>query len=773
MPLLSPGQQIARYTILGKLATGGMSELYIARQTGPSGFAKTLVLKVILPNLADDQQFIDMFHNEAKLAAMLNHPNVVQIFDFGMDDEIHYMAMEYIEGRNLGVIARVAEEQRKAIPVPIALRMVADACGALEYAHSLRDTDGHPLEIIHRDVSLENVLVTYAGQVKLVDFGIAKARNVNSNTSTGTLKGKYNYMSPEMIEGKPVDRRADLFAMGVVLYRLLCGCLPFDGDNYGQLIHRIAYDDPTLPRQLVPSLPEVLERVVMRALTKERSLRYQHAGEIQSDLEAYMVQTGSTVLPYHLAQYMADLFPPGPERDPEVARLLSGGVSTPRNPSVQRETRTGPTTPSARGVRALGSGEVRHVPSTRTGPATPTASSRGIYPPRLEESEERYLEESGDRSVDESGDRSIDESADRSVDDFYEPFDPLRDSQDLPVSGDLGRITHERALADTQLQTSSPGRYSAPSARAYDTGRETIDLAGAEVQYPMSRGSSHPGQAARSVPASYAGAQASASQVRRQAQPFAAPRRSRLWSVLLFGIAAVVLVFAAALTYRVLLKPADGGATGVALQVGGADLGPGPGVVAVRRDSGVLPPDVGSGPADVGVVADLRASDPVTEPGDDSLDDPGPSAGSTKRPHAGARRGLLSVSAPGPGTVLVDGREVGELPLRRLSLGKGGHRLEVRSPTLGYTIRRRVHVSGGGHAKVELKPQRGRLMIRVQPWATVSLDGRSLGTTPIEPVSVMEGPHTLVLRNSELGVTRKKIVWVKPGAVTEAKYRLP
>ncbi|MCA9671920.1 MAG: protein kinase, partial [Myxococcales bacterium] len=342
MALLDEGQLVARYEVLGRIATGGMSEVYLARQSGPGGFSKTVVLKIILPNLADDPNFVRMFGNEAKLAALLNHPNVVQIFDFGVDGAIHYMAMEYIDGRNLNHIMRALEESSQRMPIDVALRVIADACGALEYAHSLTDTDGSPLDVIHRDVSLENVLVTYGGQVKLVDFGVAKARNLESYTQVGTLKGKYAYMAPEMVEGKVLDNRADLFSMGVVMYQLFTGEPPFAGVNHAMILHQIAYEAPRAPRQVAPDLDPELERIVLRALEKRPEVRYGRAAEIQADIEHYMRRTGAALMPHQLAQFMQELFPPGTDPTRETYQKLCGtGAGLPRG-----EVRTGPATPA-------------------------------------------------------------------------------------------------------------------------------------------------------------------------------------------------------------------------------------------------------------------------------------------------------------------------------------------------------------------------------------------------------------------------------------------
>jgi eukaryotic-like serine/threonine-protein kinase len=333
MSLIPAGTTIARYTILGKLATGGMSELYLARQAGPSGFHKILVLKIILPHLAEDDKFVQMFQNEAKLAALLNHPNVVQVYDFGSDLGIQYLAMEYIDGLSLRRVRERLAENGQRLPIPVACRLTSDVCGALAYAHSLVDSDGQSLQIIHRDVSLENILLTYAGQVKLVDFGLAKARTLISSTTQGTLKGKYRYMAPEMLLGEPVDHRLDIFAVGVVLYSLLVGKMPYDAGTHTELFDQILAGPPPLPRSVMPDLPIELEQVVLRALERQRERRYQSAGELQTELEVFMQHT-STASPYHLGQFMERLYPVGTDKSRLRYQRLAG-VVTPGYPATE------------------------------------------------------------------------------------------------------------------------------------------------------------------------------------------------------------------------------------------------------------------------------------------------------------------------------------------------------------------------------------------------------------------------------------------------------
>ena len=324
MSLLKAGTRIGNYTVLGKLAAGGMAEIYLARQGGHLGFSQIVALKLMMPHLVDDEQHRTMFRNEAKLAAMVNHPNVVQIFDFGLDEGVPYMALEYIDGRNLSRIMAGLAATGTPFPRHMAVRIISDVCGALGHAHRLTDSAGQTLDIVHRDISLSNILLTYAGQVKLVDFGVGKARNLTANSVSGQLKGKFQYMAPEMIEGKKVDHRADIFSAGVVLYRLLAGRLPFDGGNPAEMLHRICNQQPRRLSAVDKGITKDLDNAVLRALEKRPERRYSSASEMQAILERYLVEHRTVVMASQLAGFMASLFPPGTDQDRTTYQLLSG-----------------------------------------------------------------------------------------------------------------------------------------------------------------------------------------------------------------------------------------------------------------------------------------------------------------------------------------------------------------------------------------------------------------------------------------------------------------
>jgi serine/threonine-protein kinase len=315
---LEAGTRVLRYTILGKLAQGGMAEVYLAQQLGPAGYQKLVVVKRVRPQLASDPDFVAMFVNEARLAAMLNHPNVVQIFDLGQEGTDWYLAMEYLDGRDMLQLGRACRAQKKAVPFDVTARILADACAALDHAHQLSDAQGNSLNLVHRDMSPENILLTFNGMVKVVDFGIAKAADNIHQTQAGQIKGKLGYVAPEAILGKKLDGRADIFAVGATLYLFLCGRPAFSGKTPMEVFEK-SLAPPPPPTKFNPRIPKALESICMTCLAQDREQRYQTAGEVRTALESYLIGTKRTIGAAQLSQFMGYLFPP--ETDKIRARI--------------------------------------------------------------------------------------------------------------------------------------------------------------------------------------------------------------------------------------------------------------------------------------------------------------------------------------------------------------------------------------------------------------------------------------------------------------------
>ncbi|HYO66102.1 MAG TPA: serine/threonine-protein kinase [Archangium sp.] len=280
------GERIGRYQVLTQLSVGGMAELFLGYTSGPGGFRKYVALKRVLPDARGDEQFEKMFLDEARITAALNHPHIGQVFELGQDGEGLFLAMEFIAGQNLHQVAHVCRRRGKVLPAGFSLAVVRDVCLALHYAHAFTTPGGKPSPVIHRDVSQKNVMVTYDGGVKLLDFGIAKARDGMVRTQVGTVKGTTGYMSPEQVRGEPLDGRSDLFAAGVMLHELLTGERLFSAESERQEMEMILNAPIPVPGEKVPTLPPEVSAVVLKALARKWEDRYASGREMARALEA-------------------------------------------------------------------------------------------------------------------------------------------------------------------------------------------------------------------------------------------------------------------------------------------------------------------------------------------------------------------------------------------------------------------------------------------------------------------------------------------------------
>ncbi|MFN0248867.1 MAG: protein kinase domain-containing protein [Kofleriaceae bacterium] len=306
---LAPGDKLGKFELIRQIAIGGMAELYLARTMGIEGFEKLVVVKRILPQYAENQQFVSMFLNEARLSATLHHPNITQVYDIGVEDGDYFFSMEYVHGEDLGRLHATATENGVPMSLDAALTLVAGLCAGLHYAHTKAGPDGKPLEVVHRDVSPSNVLVSYDGGVKLVDFGIARAGSAPA-TTRGGLKGKIAYMSPEQCKGEAkLDRRSDIFSIGTILYELTTGRLPFLEQNEYAVLNNIVNVEVPRPSTIVPSYAPALEAIVLKALSRDPAQRYASALELQKEIEDFAHENRIRVSPLVLARLMSTLFP--------------------------------------------------------------------------------------------------------------------------------------------------------------------------------------------------------------------------------------------------------------------------------------------------------------------------------------------------------------------------------------------------------------------------------------------------------------------------------
>ncbi len=302
-----PGQTLGKYEVLQRLAAGGMAEIFLARMVGVLGFDKLVVIKRILPHLSQRNDFIQMFLDEARIATTLNHANIVQTHEVGVHGKSYFMVMEYLAGEDVrSIVRRIGPDRR--LPIEHALNIAVGVAAGLQYAHGKCDRDGQPLDIVHRDVTPQNVIVTYDGAVKLLDFGIAKAANRINETRSGSFKGKVPYMSPEQCRGEPLDRRSDLFSLGILLHELTLGRRLFRGDTDFQILKQIAEGPIPRPRDTDPSYDSRLQAIVMKALDRDPARRFATARELQEALEQLAHDLRLRLSPLALADYLRGLF---------------------------------------------------------------------------------------------------------------------------------------------------------------------------------------------------------------------------------------------------------------------------------------------------------------------------------------------------------------------------------------------------------------------------------------------------------------------------------
>ncbi|MCY1014715.1 protein kinase domain-containing protein [Pyxidicoccus sp. MSG2] len=371
------GRRIGKYEILTRLSMGGMAELFLAFTSGPGGFRKFVAVKQILPDIKKDEQFVKMFLDEARITAAFSHANIGQVFDLGEEGGELYLAMEFLPGQNLEQVVKATARQGYALPMGFIGRVIRDACLGLHYAHHFTDPSGRPAVVVHRDVSPKNVMLTYDGVVKVIDFGIAKARGRLGRTQVGTVKGTSGYMSPEQVRGAPLDGRSDLFSVGVMLHELLCGQRLFNGPHEAAVMLQIVESDIPAPRSINPDVPEALEAVALRALSRDASQRFTSGREMSRAIEAAL---GSELFDEDgITAVMGDLFADKRQKTRTLLELASSAEDARVSEvagALQQDDGGGDSAPTAQ----VPAKRTRLAPSVPTESATPTRAGSGPKP---------------------------------------------------------------------------------------------------------------------------------------------------------------------------------------------------------------------------------------------------------------------------------------------------------------------------------------------------------------------------------------------------------
>src|SRR6266850_5257738 len=382
------GSYFGKYFLMKKLAAGGMGEIFVAKQQGPAGFQKVLVVKKILPHLTESKEFIEAFLGEARLAAQMNHRNIVQVFELGEHDGAYFIAMEYVQGKTLRDVVDAALKRKEKIPPELCRTIAEQICDGASYAHNLTDMGGRSLNLVHRDLNPQNVLIAYTGDVKVIDFGIAKSEMSTVKTEAGMIKGKFVYMSPEQSLAKKLDKRSDIFAIGISLYEMLTGINPFHKNNIVLTLEAVQRYEPPPPSEYDPSYAP-FDPVISKALAKDRDRRYSDAAEMQDDLRRVVLPRPAE----RLGQFMSRLFRAQFEEeqkllmDSDRARLAGPGPARTPPGAGQTPPRSSTSTVPIATMPDLsaGGGGTQLLPNALArgkGPVSPSVPPRPSSPPR-------------------------------------------------------------------------------------------------------------------------------------------------------------------------------------------------------------------------------------------------------------------------------------------------------------------------------------------------------------------------------------------------------
>lgn len=706
--------QIGKYQLVRKLASGGMAEVFLAKAAGPRGFEKTLVLKRILPHLAEDPAFVEMFLGEARLAAQLEHPNIVQIFDFGEAEGSFFLAMEFIDGPNLRKLVKRAAEE--ALPPAFCAKVVAAAAEGLAYAHEFRDVEtGEPLGLIHRDVSPDNILVSRQGAVKVVDFGIAKVAGQGHRTLTGVVKGKVAYMPPEQLQAKGMDRRVDVYALGVVLYELLTGKRPFDATTDVSVMQAILFESFIPVAQRRPDLPVALQQVLDKALAKDRERRYADCRALQDDLERFVLSTGEPVGAYQIAQRIAQWVPEvaavpamTPSQGGSKGAVAQQSKSDARSASMVSPPvdSTSPTTPMPRSLVAP-----LEVPADSTSPTTPMPIAIGGVVRELEP-------------------RSS----------------PQQDT-----------------LPSYPVVVKTPALRADAAKREAPRPRERARASGAKVQAPRARdedavamaaASSLPPEGASPAPAPSVDAD-DAVHTRSTEYVAAATSGRSGGRIAIIVVAVVALSMGGAVT---LMRGDDSEVSPVRVspppltQLPSEPATPSKGVRGVPQAESAV--EVKAGAQDSSGRAHAKPQAPTDAP-------VAPKEPQAARDATAREAGPPDVKDAPPEKRAVAPKEEAAVVAKREPVKVAGDP-EPNPP--------------GAREKAPVQKvapvAKGRLEFRIRPYAVVSLGGKVLGQTPFAAVEVPEGRHTVRLVNKELGKDVTRTVDVKAGQANVFKLNL-
>ena len=736
------------YLLLERVNIGGMAEVFKAKAFGVEGFERLVAVKRILPSIAEDQEFITMFIDEAKIAVQLSHANICQIFDLGKVGDSFFIAMEFCAGKDVRAIFDRGRKLKESVPIPMACYTIMKVCEGLDYAHNKKDAASRDLHLVHRDVSPQNLLVTWDGEIKIVDFGIAKAANKAGKTQAGILKGKFGYMSPEQVRGLPIDRRSDVFAVGICLYELLTGERLFYGDSDFNTLEMVRNVEIVPATTYNKSIPQELERILLKALAKDVDDRYQTAMDLHDDLQSFMYTSGNFFARKDLSAYMRQTFAEEvakeAARDEQYRKIKAPPASAPAKAAPKAP----PTLPGTTGTNAPSQGQATmpNVPPpiggapkkpvnqpSQTIQGTPTLRGGSLPPPIPggRASAPNPPPPPAPKAAPPPA-MDMDWDDDGEATQIYDKFDELEGLSGPPTAG-------------TAASSTLSGGLSAPIISSGPLGNPSpFDDLPAPTPLGVKPPDAAPKAPEKAAPAVTAAAAAGSAE-------------KKSMGPMVIGLVAVLLGLAAAAwfllakdpgTIRLATDPPDSEVYMDSVRIAGSSspfiitgVTPGvPHIIEVRHDgfrSWSAPITVQSGQE-----LPMDAVALMPEGG----------AGTTPRVAAGGTGGFTLTSTPPGATVYVDGTRIpGTTPITASDLSAGSHAVRVEMDGRGTWQDNVVVVAGETVSVPSVTLGVAEVLVRfasTPPGASVVLVGpsreRRLGVTPTEvDVDMAHGPYTV------------------------------
>lgn len=703
------------YTLIRRLAVGGMAEIFLAKREGPGGAAKVVALKHILPHLAGARDFVEMFLDESRIAAGLNHPNIVTIHDFGEHDGSYFLAMEYVAGDDLATLLQRAKDKGKKFPLKLCVMILSAACDALHHAHEQMDDRGRPLGIVHRDVSPSNLLLSIDGVVKLTDFGVAKAERKISQTVAGTRKGKGAYMAPEQARGRQVDRRSDVFALGAVAWELVTGDRLFQRDGEVATLHAVTEDPIPAPRTGRPDLPDDLEAVILRALDRNPAERWPTARAMQRALEEAGRAYGAVATGKELAAEVRTLLGPSDVRQRE--RWAAGDTAEAVDQTAKLTT-----------LRAM-------EPITDALSAAPTRELSGMFEPPT-------------RQVIHPALAPTPRMLDLEREDAIEAMRDDEPTQQAVLSTITLHTAELQAAAHLGASLRAGPPPVPPPSLSTLAGQAGVGAATADKVAPTTS----------PTPAPLA-----LHDVDTPTAPAKVTRKRAVAAVLGLAVGAAGFVALNRGGGQPSAPTPDAARAGVTPTT--ADARTVIPSVPQAADAARLPPD--AAPTAPVPVPPTR---PDAAPATHVIDFGGPKPDPGKPPEE--TKAYLTVDIGDHLRVLLDDQDVGATPITKRPIAPGKHTLALVSRDEGFRIdstfsarRGEVHVE-----KRTLK--QGRLACDAQPWAEVYVGARKLGITPLPPVALTQGTYQLRFVNPKSKQEKSVTAKIAPGKTTRLRVTL-